>query len=117
MFNFKRLISTAVAFVMAASVMSTAFAAIPSDVAGTEYEEAAQVLGVLDIMVGDKDTGTFRPDDTIIRSEGARVAISALGLQEVAEVTNGATKISRRGFKSLGKRIYQRCNRPGYGNR
>lgn len=92
MFNFKRLISTAVAFVMAASVMSTAFAAIPSDVAGTEYEEAAQVLGVLDIMVGDKDTGTFRPDDTIIRSEGARVAISALGLQEVAEVTNGATK-------------------------
>ena len=92
MFNFKRLISTAVAFVMAASVMSTAFAAIPSDVAGTEYEEAAQVLGVLDIMVGDKDTGTFRPNDTIIRSEGARVAISALGLQEVAEVTNGATK-------------------------
>lgn len=92
MFKFKRLISTVVSIVMLAAMMTTAFAAIPSDIIGTDYEEAAQVLGVLDIMVGDKDTGSFRPEDTIIRSEAARVAISALGLQDVASVTNGATK-------------------------
>ena len=48
--------------------------------------------GHVDIMVGDKDTGLFRPEDTIIRSEAARVAISALGLQDVAASTSGATK-------------------------
>ncbi len=92
MFNFKRLISTVVSAVMIVATMTTAFAAIPSDVIETEYQEAAQVLGVLDIMVGDKDTGSFRPEDTIIRSEAARVAISALGLQDIASVTNGSTK-------------------------
>lgn len=92
MFKFKRLISGAISLVMIVAMMTTAFAAIPNDVIGTDYQEAAQVLGVLDIMVGDKDTGSFRPDDTIIRSEAARVAISALGLQDIASVSNGRTK-------------------------
>ncbi|MBE7039026.1 MAG: S-layer homology domain-containing protein [Ruminococcaceae bacterium] len=92
MFKFKRLISGAISLVMIVAMMTTAFAAIPNDVIGTDYEEAAQVLGVLDIMVGDKDTGSFRPDDTIIRSEAARVAISALGLQDIASVSSGKTK-------------------------
>ncbi len=93
MLRFKKLISALVSATMLLTVMATSvFAAVPSDVIGTEYEEAAQLLGVLDIMVGDKETGSFRPEDTIIRSEGARVAISALGLQSVADTSNGPTK-------------------------
>ena len=90
---FKRLLSAIVAIVMVISAMATGvFARVSTDVIDTKYEEAAQILGVLDIMVGDKDTGLFRPEDTIIRSEAARVAISALGLQDVAASTSGATK-------------------------
>ena len=90
---FKKLTSAVVAAVMTLGVMATSvFAAIPTDVIDTKYEEAAQVLGVLDIMVGDKDTSSFRPEDTIIRSEAARVAISAMGLQDVADFSNGPTK-------------------------
>lgn len=61
-----------------------AFAALPEDVAGTRYEEPVQVLSALGIMVGDKDTGLYRPNDTIIRSEVAKMAIHALGLEDVA---------------------------------
>ncbi|MBE7053226.1 MAG: S-layer homology domain-containing protein [Ruminococcaceae bacterium] len=90
---FKRLLSAILSVAMIISAMTAGvFAAIPTDVIDTKYEEAAQVLGVLDIMVGDKDTGLFRPEDTIIRSEAARVAISALGLQDVATSTNGPTR-------------------------
>lgn len=71
----------------AASLAGTipAFAAtLPEDVAGTRYEEPVQVLSALGIMVGDKDTGLYRPNDTIIRSEVAKMAIHALGLEDVA---------------------------------
>ncbi len=93
MFKFRRFVSSLVASSMALTIAATtAFAAIPNDVAGTKYEEAAEVLGVLGIMVGDKDEGTFRPDDAIIRSEVTKVGVASLGLLGVAETSNGPTK-------------------------
>lgn len=93
MFRFKKLVSSIVASSMALGIAATtAFAAIPNDVAGTKFEEAAEVLGVLGIMVGDKDEGTFRPDDAIIRSEVTKVGVASLGLLGVAETSNHPTK-------------------------
>ncbi len=63
---------------------------IPPDIEGTKYEEAAEVLGALGIMVGD-DTGAFRPDDNIKRSEMAKVAVYSVGLEDVASGSNTPT--------------------------
>ena len=93
MFKFRRLISSVVALSMTAIMCATtAFAAIPSDVEGTKYEEAADVLGALEIMVGDAQTGNFRPDDAIIRSEVTKVGVAVMGLLDVAQNSNYATK-------------------------
>lgn len=93
MFKFRRLISSVVALSMTAVMCATtAFASVPSDVAGTKYEAAAEVLGALQIMVGDAETGNFRPDDAIIRSEVAKVGVAVMGLSGVAENSNHATK-------------------------
>jgi len=55
---------------------------VHSDVRGTRFEEAAEVLGALGIMVGDE--GGFRPNDTIIRSEASKIAVYMLGLTNIA---------------------------------
>jgi len=59
---------------------------VHSDVRGTRFEEAAEVLGALGIMIGDE--GGFRPNDTIIRSEVAKIAVYMLGLTEIAGGTS-----------------------------
>ena len=93
MFKFRRLVSTLMAITMSFTIATTSvFASVASDVADTKYEEAAEVLGILDIMVGDAESGNFRPDDSIRRSEVAKVAVALLGLTDVAEANKGATK-------------------------
>lgn len=67
------------------------FAKVPSEIAGTRFEEPIQVLSALKIMIGD-DNGKFRPDDTIIRSEVAKMAIHALGLEGAADASKGTSK-------------------------
>ena len=92
MFKFKKIIASVLTSIMTFSMaMTVSLAAVPSDVANTKFEEAAEVLGVLNVMVGD-DNGAFRPDDTIIRSEVAKVAVALSGLTDVANVTSGKTK-------------------------
>lgn len=66
--------------------------ALAPDIAGTKYEEAAEILGALGIMVGDAGTGSFRPDDSILRSEMAKVAVYTIGLEDVANSSNAPTK-------------------------
>ncbi len=78
----KKLVSTLLASLMILSLSANvSFASIAQDVRNTEYETEAKVLGGLGIMVGDADTGNFRPKDAIKRSEATKiaVAISALG--------------------------------------
>lgn len=84
--KFKKLISSVAAASIAASMFaSVSFASIPSDAVGTDIETQATVLGALEIMVGDADTGTFRPNDPIIRSEVAKVGVALMGLSQVAD--------------------------------
>lgn len=72
---------------------ASAYAVIPEDVAGTAYEEPVQVLSALKIMNGDEN-GKFRLDDTIIRSEVAKMAVHAIGLDEAAKAAKGNVKFS-----------------------
>lgn len=66
--------------------------ALSPDIQGTKYEEAAEVLGALGIMVGDAETGAFRPDDNILRSEMAKVAVYSVGLEDIAIGSNVVTR-------------------------
>ncbi len=87
----KRLTALALVFTLVLSLMVplTAFAqSIADDVAGTEYEEAAYLLGALGIMVGDAETGNFRPNETLKRSEFAKIAVALAGLTDVAAGQN-----------------------------
>lgn len=87
--------------VMSASAIGTsAFAAhgIPTDVLGTRYEEPIQILQALEIMIGDGD-GNFRPDDTIKRSEVAKIGVLAMNLGSAAESAKGETIYSDVGLE------------------
>ncbi len=86
MYKFKKLISSAAAVSLAASMFaSVSFASIPSDAIGTDIETEATVLGALEIMVGDAGSGTFRPNDPIKRSEVTKVGVALMGLSDVAQ--------------------------------
>lgn len=71
---------------------STERVAISPDISGTKYEEAAEILGALGIMVGDAESGLFRPDDNILRSEMAKVSVYSVGLEDVANGMNSPTR-------------------------
>lgn len=67
------------------------FAKVPEDTTGTRFEEPMQILAALEIMIGD-ESGMFRPNDTIIRSEVAKMAVHAMGLENAAKSAQGETK-------------------------
>ena len=78
-------ISFAVVLVMMlSSIIPVSAFKVAEDVKGTEYETTAAILGALSIMVGDAETGDFRPADEILRSEVATVAVRTLGLDKLA---------------------------------
>lgn len=87
----KKLTAAFSAAVMTMGMAMSSFAALPSDVVDSPYEEAIETLGALSIMVGDDD-GKFRPDASIRRSEFAKVAVEAMGLGNVAEASKHKTK-------------------------
>lgn len=45
---------------------------LPPDMEDNRHAEAVETLGALNIMVGDAETGLFRPNDAIKRSEVAK---------------------------------------------
>ncbi len=79
-----------------ATVLSTGFvlsslsamAQIPQEIKGTRYEEPVSVLSALNIMNGDEN-GEYRIDDTIIRSELTKMAVTAMGMEDAAETSKG----------------------------
>ena len=96
----KKFLSLVLAFAMLLGLFQSVSAFnIAEDVKGTDLETTAAVLGSLNIMTGDADTGNFRPNDSIKRSEVARVAISAKEYP-VAFDKNG-TVLEERGFTSI----------------
>lgn len=87
--NFKRLLCAFVA-AMPLSASINAFAALPSEVVGTRFEAPVQILSALKIMNGDEN-GQFRLDDKIIRSEVAKMAVHAMGLDSAAYAVKSST--------------------------
>ena len=92
MFKAKKVTSLFLSSCMALGFGVNAFAALPSDATNSKYKDAIEVLGALEIMVGDAETGLFRPDATIKRSEFAKVAVTALGMGSIAESSDHKTK-------------------------
>ncbi len=92
MFKAKKLTSIILSLVMILALGLTSFAYVASDAQDSKYKEAIELLGALEIMVGDKDTGAFRPEDTIKRSEFAKVAVTSMGMENLADSFNYPTK-------------------------
>ena len=92
--KFSKFFAAVLACMMLFSAVSAASvtASIFPDMTDSNREEAVETLYALGIMVGDKDTGLFRPDDAIKRSEVAKIAVAALGLTSVAEGSTNASK-------------------------
>lgn len=88
----KKLTSIILSLVMVLGFGATSFAYVSSDAKDSKYKEAIELLGALEIMVGDKDTGAFRPDDTIKRSEFAKVAVTSMGMENLADSFNHPTQ-------------------------
>ena len=84
------ILTTAFALAPVSGLTSMA-STLPEGVAGTRYEEPVQLLAALGIMVGDDD-GAFRLEDNLKRSEVAKMAIHAIGLEDVAESSKGESK-------------------------
>ncbi|WIV12244.1 S-layer homology domain-containing protein [Proteiniborus sp. MB09-C3] len=88
----KKVLSLVLVLTLVLGSFSFAFAA-PSDVVGTEYEEAVERLGQLGVLEGYTD-GTFKPNNTITRAEFAAVVVRVKGLEAAAQAAKGATAFS-----------------------
>ena len=88
----KKVFALLLAVVFVFSSFAQAFAyQPPSDVVGSDIEDIATVLGGLNVMVGDGDTGNFEGENAIKRSEFAKVAVAAIGLTDLANNSSWAT--------------------------
>ena len=87
----KKILALVLALTLALGTFSFAAAAVPEDVAGTDYEDAVARLGALGIIVGYPD-GTFRPEQPVTRAEFAKIMVSALGIGEAAQYAAGPTR-------------------------
>lgn len=79
----KKVLSFVLVLSMILGSFGMAFAAVPSDVAGKEYEDAVNVLIELGVVEGYKD-GSYRPENVVTRAEMATLIIKALGLNDYA---------------------------------
>lgn len=89
----KKVLSLVLVLTLVLGSFSFAFAATPTDVVGTEYEDAVERLGQLGVLTG-YDDGTFKPENTITRAEFAAVVVRAKGLEAAAQASKGATAFS-----------------------
>ncbi len=88
---FKKSITGILAAAFAAAPIAAFASILPEDVAGTRFEEPVQLLAALKIMIGDDD-GAFRLDDNIKRSEVAKMAVHAMGLEDLATTAQDETR-------------------------
>lgn len=92
MSKISKIVSYVLAMILAFGMVTPVMAYdVAEDVKGTAFEEAAQTLGALNIMIGD-DKGNFRPDDTVTRAEFSKIAVHLLGLSDVAESSKEVSK-------------------------
>lgn len=79
----KKVLSFVLVLSMILGSFGMAFAAVPSDVVGKDYEDAVNVLMELGVVEGYKD-GTYRPEKVVTRAEMATLIIKAMGLNDYA---------------------------------
>ncbi len=84
----KRIIAAILGGAVSVASIPAVAAVVPNEIKGTRYEEAVSVLSALMIMNGDEN-GEYRLDDTIIRSEAAKMAVTAMGMQNAADSAKG----------------------------
>jgi hypothetical protein len=91
----KKTLVAALAVIFILSTVATGFAAtaVPSDVAGTDFEDAVVRLVALDIISGFED-GTYRPDEPVTRAQMAKIICEATGVGSAAQYAAGATGFS-----------------------
>lgn len=92
MFKAKKVTSFILSAVMMLGFATTSFASVSQDAQDSKYRDAIELLGALEIMVGDAETGAFRPDDTIKRSEFAKVAVTSMGMENLKDSFDYPTK-------------------------
>ena len=92
--NLKKVISAVIALALSASTFATMSFADYSDVPSTaSYAEGVSVLSALGIISGNPD-GTFKPENTIKRSEAAKIVVGMVNAMASAEKKAGATKFN-----------------------
>jgi hypothetical protein len=89
----RKLLALAVALIFVLGTVATGFAAVPSDVKGTDYEKAVDRLMTVDVFKG-YDTGLFGVNDYFTRAQLATIAVRLLGLEKAAELSAGPTMFS-----------------------
>lgn len=92
MFKAKKMTSFILSAFMMLGFGATSFASVSQDAQDSKYKDAIELLGALEIMVGDAETGAFRPDDTIKRSEFAKVAVTSMGMENLKDSFDYPTK-------------------------
>lgn len=93
MHNLKKVVAVIAVLAMVLGTMVTGFAATvgltpASDIAGTEYADAAARLQALGVMIGYPD-GTFKPANPVTRTEFATTVDRVLGLESAAKLAGG----------------------------
>ncbi len=99
----KRGIFKTLAFVIVLTLMATsaAFAAVPQDVTGKDYEAAVQALMDIGAITGDTD-GLFHPDDNLTRAQACSIVIKTID-PPASELFGTATQFApQSGFTDLG---------------
>ena len=95
--NFKKVISSVIAFAIAASSFAAVSASSFSDVADTaSYAEAIDVLAALGIVSGYEEDGqfTFKPEGEITRAEAATMIVGALNMTEDAKNSSSSCQFA-----------------------
>lgn len=99
----KKRIMKALVFAVIMTLMATsaAFAAVPQDVTGKDYEAAVQALMDIGAITGDTD-GLFHPEDSLTRAQACSIVIKTID-PPAAEIFGTATQfVPQSGFTDLG---------------
>lgn len=93
----RKVLSFVLVLALVLGSFSMAFAAAPSDVVGTDSEEAVTVLTELGVVTGYAD-GTYKPEGIVTRAEMATLLVKALGLADYVTATASSSFTDMAGY-------------------
>lgn len=92
--------SIAVVLILTLSAATAAFAAVPSDVKGTVYEEAVSALVEKGIITGDTD-GSFHPDAELTRAQACVIIVKSMNVPTVEVIGSPTQPVVKSGFSDM----------------